>query len=73
VQCKPPEFIELALEDCRLMEPWLDATEVDTRELNATELDTRELEMPELDAPTTPNGDGCAAHVLREIQLLLFS
>ena len=54
------ELLELRLEEDGTMELWL-------------ELESIELEIVELDAPTIPNGAGCAAQVLRVIQLLLFS
>lgn len=73
VQLRPPVLLDELEEE--LDE---EATELvlldDERTLELLELLLEDWELTELlDAPTTPKGDGCAAQVLRAIQLLLFS
>jgi hypothetical protein len=71
-QPNPPEPTELAIEEALDL---LDDCILELTELDDSGFDELwpELTALELDPPTTPNGAGWAAQVLREMQLLLFS
>lgn len=73
VHVSPPELTEpTELEELVLL---LDGNALDITELLLDEDGAAELrtELEETAAPTIPKGAGCAAQVLREIQLRLFS
>lgn len=69
----PPELTELAerelLDEERILDELIEIEELDLIELELID----ELEAGHPGLLITPNGDGCAVHVAREIQLLLFS
>ncbi len=69
----PLELTELAerelLDEERMLDELTDIEELDLIELELSD----ELDAGQPGLLITPNGDGCVAQVVREIQLLLFS